>query len=247
MINFFSVIGRYFLFVKKVFSYPEKLSTYYKRTIDEFIYLGLKSIGIVAVISAFIGAVITIQTAYNLENPMLPTYLIGLATRDSLILEFSSTIVALILAGKVGSSIASEIGTMRVTEQIDALDIMGVNSAGFLVLPKIIAMVLFNPFLAVLSMVIGISGGLAVAFITDIISVGDYLTGLQFAFNQFYVTYSLIKTLFFGFVIASVPAFYGYYVRGGSLEVGKASTRAVVNSTVIILLLNLILTKLFLS
>ncbi|MCT4639657.1 MAG: ABC transporter permease [Bacteroidales bacterium] len=247
MINFFSTIGRYFLFVKKVFSYPEKLSTYYKRTIDEFIYLGLKSIGIVAVISVFIGAVITIQTAYNLENPMLPTYLIGLATRDSLILEFSSTIVALILAGKVGSSIASEIGTMRVTEQIDALDIMGVNSAGFLVLPKIIAMVLFNPFLAVLSMVVGISGGLAVAFVTDIIPVGDYLTGLQFTFNQFYVTYSLIKTLFFGFVIASVPAFYGYYVRGGSLEVGKASTRAVVNSTVIILMLNLILTKLFLS
>jgi phospholipid/cholesterol/gamma-HCH transport system permease protein len=247
MINFFSTIGKYFLFVKKVFSYPEKLSTYYKRTIDEFIYLGLKSIGIVAVISVFIGAVITIQTAYNLENPMLPTYLIGLATRDSLILEFSSTIVALILAGKVGSSIASEIGTMRVTEQIDALDIMGVNSAGFLVLPKIIAMVLFNPFLAVLSMVVGISGGLAVAFVTDIIPVGDYLTGLQFTFNQFYVTYSLIKTLFFGFVIASVPAFYGYYVRGGSLEVGKASTRAVVNSTVIILMLNLILTKLFLS
>lgn len=247
MFRIFNISGEYFIFLAKVFSLNNKWKTYYHRFIDEIIALGVQSIGIVTVISAFIGAVITIQTAYNMENPILPDYLVGLATRDSLLLEFSSTIVALILAGKVGSNIASEIGTMRVTEQIDALEIMGVNSASFLVMPKILAMVVFNPFLAVVSMVVGISGGLVVAYTTDITSFAEYVNGIQFAFVPFYVTYSLIKTLFFGFIIASIPAFYGYNVRGGSLEVGRASTKAVVASIILVLFSNLILTKLFLS
>jgi len=247
MLRYFYTSGEYFIFLAKVFSFNNKAKTFYSRLIDEIYALGIQSIGIVTVISAFIGAVITIQTAYNMENPILPDYLVGLATRDSLLLEFSSTIVALILAGKVGSNIASEVGTMRVTEQIDALEIMGVNSASFLVLPKIVAMVVFNPFLAVISMIVGISGGMGVAYLTDIMSFSDYINGIQYSFVPFYVTYSLIKTLFFGFIIASIPAFFGYNVKGGSLEVGRASTKAVVASVILILFVNLILTKIFLS
>jgi phospholipid/cholesterol/gamma-HCH transport system permease protein len=245
--KFFRLFGSYILFLGKVFSKPEKKRIYYKQTIIEVEKLGLNSIGIIAIISFFMGAVITIQTAYNTENPFLPSYLIGLAARDSILLEFSSTIVALILAGKVGSNIASEIGTMRVTEQIDALEIMGVNSASYLILPKIIATMLFNPFLTMLSIVVGILGGWSVGVFTGVVTTQEYIDGIQYAFIPYYITYAIIKTVVFAFLITTISAFYGYHVEGGSLEVGKASTRAVVMSSVFVLLFNLILTQLLLS
>ncbi|HOK25782.1 MAG TPA: ABC transporter permease [Bacteroidales bacterium] len=241
-------IGRYFILLGKVFSKPEKTSVYYKQTMRELVYLGVNSIGITAIISFFMGAAITLQTAYNTENPIYPAYLIGLGCRDSIILEFSSTIVALILAGKVGSNIASEIGTMRVTEQIDALEIMGVNSASYLILPKMIATLLFNPFLTLLSIIIGIFGGWFVGTqIVGVITSEQFIYGIQYAFIPYYITYSLIKTVVFAFLITSISAYQGYFVKGGSLEVGQASTKAVVYSSVYILMFNVILTQMLLT
>jgi len=240
-------IGKYFLLLKRVFAKPEKHSVYYKETLKEIQKLGINSMGIVAIVSVFMGAVITIQTAYNTENPLLPTYLIGLGARDSILLEFSSTIVALILAGKIGSNIASEIGTMRVTEQIDALEIMGVNSASFLILPKIVASVLFAPFLTLLSMFIGIAGGWLAGTAAGVVTTDNYVYGIQYAFNPFYITYSVIKIVVFAFLITTISAYHGYNAFGGSLEVGKSSTKAVVHSSIFILLFNLILTQLLLS
>jgi len=247
MIRFLTQTGLYFLFLKKVFSKPERASVYYRQTMFEFVSLGLTSIGIITIISFFMGAVITLQTAYNTENPIYPTYLIGLGCRDSIILEFSSTVAALILAGKVGSNIASEIGTMRVTEQIDALEIMGINSASYLVLPKIIATLFFNPILTLISICVGIFGGWVAGTTTGVITSEDFIYGIQYAFIPYYITYSLIKTVFFAFIITSVSSFQGYYVDGGSLEVGRSSTKAVVYSSVLILLFNVILTQLLLS
>jgi len=230
-----------------VFTKPERGKIYYSLIVKEIDKLGIHSIGIVAIISAFMGAVITLQTAYNTENPFLPEYLIGLAARDSILLEFSSTIIGLILAGKVGSNIASELGTMRVTEQIDALEIMGVNSASYLILPKIVATILFNPFLTMLSIVIGIIGGWSVGVFTGVVTTQSYIEGIRYAFIPYYITYAIIKTIVFAFLITTISAFYGYRVQGGSLEVGQASTRAVVMSSVFVLLFNLILTQLLLS
>jgi len=247
MLKFLTAFGSYWLLLGKVFSQPEKNRVYYNQTTKELISLGLKSIGITIIISFFMGAVITLQTAYNTENPIYPTYLIGLGCRDSILLEFSSTIVALILAGKVGSNIASEIGTMRVTEQIDALELMGVNSASYLILPKIIATLLFFPFLTLISIIVGILGGWIAGTASGVISSQDFIYGIQYAFIPYYITYAIIKTLFFAFIITSVSAFQGYFVEGGSLEVGRASTKAVVYSSVMILLFNVILTQLLLS
>ena len=247
MIRFLTQTGLYFLFLKKVFSKPERASVYYRQTMFEFVSLGLTSIGIITIISFFMGAVITLQTAYNTENPIYPTYLIGLGCRDSIILEFSSTVAALILAGKVGSSIASEIGTMRVTEQIDALEIMGINSASYLVLPKIIATLFFNPILTLISICVGIFGGWVAGTTTGVITSENFIYGIQYAFIPYYITYSLIKTVFFAFIITSVSSFQGYHVDGGSLEVGRSSTKAVVYSSVLILMFNVILTQLLLS
>lgn len=231
----------------RVFSKPEKNKIYYKQVLREIESLGINSIGIVIIISIFMGAVITLQTRYNLENPLIPLYLIGLTARDSMLLEFSSTIVGLILAGKVGSNIASEIGHMRITEQIDALEIMGVNSASYLILPKIIAAVVFNPILTLISMFVGVFGGWAAAVITGALASTDYISGIQYWFVPFYITYSLIKTVVFAIIITTVPAFFGYYVKGGALEVGHSSTKGVVTSSVLILLFNVILTQLLLA
>jgi len=247
MIKSLEQLGLYFILLKKVLSKPEKPVIYYKQTIHEIVFLGLNSVGIITVISFFMGAVITLQTAYNTENPIYPTYLIGLGCRDSILLEFSSTITGLILAGKVGSSIASEIGTMRVTEQIDALEIMGVNSASYLILPKIIATLVFNPFLTLISISVGIVGGWLAGTTAGVVTSEDYIYGIQYAFIPYYVTYAIIKTLVFAFIITTVSAFHGYRVEGGSLEVGQASTRAVVHSSILILLFNVILTQLLLS
>lgn len=240
-------IGKYFLLLSKIFSRPEKLKIYYKRTIDEIQLIGIDSLGLVIIVSVFIGAVITLQTGYNLENPLIPAYLIGLTARDSMILEFSSTVVGFILAGKVGSNIASEIGTMRVTEQIDALEIMGVNSASYLILPKTIAFVFIYPFLTIISIFVGILGGWFVSLFSDVITPHDYIFGIHYAFTPFYITYTLIKAMVFAFIITSVSAYYGYYTTGGALEVGRASTRAVVYCNILILVFNLILTQLLLA
>lgn len=247
MLRFFSQAGKYFLLLKKVFSRPEKPSVYLRQTMFELHNLGFNSVGIISIISFFMGAVIVLQTAYNTENPIYPTYLIGLTCRDMLLLEFSSTVSGLILAGKVGSSIASEIGTMRVTEQIDALEMMGINSASYLILPKVIATLLFNPVLTLLSIVVGTLGGWLAGTTAGVITSEDFIYGIQYAFIPYYVTYAIIKTLIFAFIITSISSFQGYYVEGGSLEVGRASTKAVVFSSILILLFNVILTQTMLS
>ena len=239
--------GEYALFMRRVLTRPDRLKESLKRYVFEISKLGIDSIPLVIVISLFIGAVIAIQMQINFENPLLPLYTIGLATRDVLLLEFSSSILCLILAGKVGSNIASEIGTMRVTEQIDALEIMGVNSCNFLVLPKIMALLTFIPVLAIFSMCSGLFGGFLVAKFTNILSVSQYIYGIQSYFIEWYVWYAIIKSLFFSFIITSVASFYGYNVKGGALEVGKASTNSVVASSILILLLDVLLTKILLQ
>lgn len=245
--KFLGQAGEYFILLYKVFSKPEKYSIYYKQTIREIDKIGINSFGIVVIISIFVGAVITIQTNYNIENPLLPRYLVGVTVRDSLLLEFSSTMVALILAGKVGSSIASEIGTMRVSEQIDALEIMGVNSASYLILPKIVAAVFFFPILSLLSMFVGIFGGYLICLLTEILPATDYIYGIQYMFYPHYISYAVTKVVFYSFIIVTISAYQGYFAKGGSLEVGQSSTKAVVYSSILILLSNLVLTKLILS
>ena len=245
--SFFYHVGRYFLLLKRIFARPEKHKMYFRQLFHEIDNLGVNSVGIVIIISIFIGGIMTIQFAYALMNPLYPSYLIGLATRDTLILEFSSTMLALIMAGKIGSNITSEIGSMRVTEQIDSLEIMGVNSASYLILPKIIAVVFVFPFLYILSVFFGILGGLVTGPITGTITLPEYVEGIKTLFVPYYVTFSLIKSLAFGFLVASVPAYLGYYVQGGALEVGKASTKAVVNTNILILFFDLILTRLLLT
>ena len=230
----------------RVFRIPDRQRMFWQQYSRELEKQGLQSLPIVIIISLFIGAILTIQAKINTENPLLPTYTVGLLTRETLLLEFSSTILCLILAGKVGSNIASEIGTMRITEQIDAMEIMGVNSANYLILPKILAFMTMMPLLVILSTTIGLIGGWAVGYFTDIITVADYMVGIQYAFNPYYVWYGIIKSLFFAFVIASLSSYYGYTVHGGALDVGKASTNAVVNSNIIILLLDLALSRLLL-
>ncbi|MEZ3591209.1 MAG: ABC transporter permease [Muribaculaceae bacterium] len=242
-----ATFGQYCLFMKRVFTIPDKWKVFFRRFMQEVSKLGLDSIPLVIIISIFIGAVCAIQMQLNVSSPLIPAYAVGLGTREIILLEFSSSILCLILAGKVGSNIASEIGTMRVTEQIDALEIMGVNSANFLVLPKITAFLFFMPVLVVLSMTTGLFGGYLVGVFTDIISASKYVYGLQTMFTEWYVWYGIIKSLFFSVIISSVAAYFGYYVKGGALEVGKASTNAVVSSSILILLFDVILTKLLLQ
>jgi phospholipid/cholesterol/gamma-HCH transport system permease protein len=246
MLNAITHLGKYFILLYKVISKPKKITVFSRQILLEIEKVGVDSLGIVTIISLFVGAVISIQTAINLENPLIPTYIVGLASRDSLILEFSPTMLALILAGKVGSSIASEIGSMRVTEQIDALEIMGVNSASFLILPKIIATIFFFPLLVILSMCIGMAGAWIGALSTSITTT-EFLYGLKYEFNPFFITYAMIKTVVFAFIISSVSAYFGYNVKGGAIDVGKSSTQAVVSSSMIILLFNYILTDLLLA
>ena len=239
--------GRYWLFKKRVFSVPDRWRVFFSRTIVEITKLGVDSIPLVMIISVFIGAVCCIQMELNTSSPLLPAYSVGLATRDIVLLEFSNSILCLILAGKVGSNIASEIGTMRVTEQIDALDIMGVNSANYLVLPKVVGFVLFMPVLVALCIATALFGGFLVAVVTDLIPVNRYIYGIQAMFIEWYVWYGIIKSIVFAYIIASVSAYCGFYVKGGALEVGKASTNAVVSSSILILLMDVVLTKLLLQ
>lgn len=242
-----ATFGRYCLFMRRVFGFPDRWRIFLRRWVQEIGKLGIDSIPLVIIISLFIGAVIAIQMQLNISSPLIPSYSVGLATRDIVLLEFSNSILCLILAGKVGSNIASEIGTMRVTEQIDALEIMGVNSANFLVLPKILGFVFFMPALVIICMFTSLVGGYLVAVVTDLITVSRYVYGLQALFQEWYVWYGLIKSVVFAFIISSVASFYGYYVKGGALDVGKASTNGVVASSILILLFDVILTKLLLQ
>lgn len=246
MKDFIRHFGEYILLMGKVFRLPDRQRMFWRQYAREIEKQGLQSLPIVIIISVFIGAILTIQTKLNTENPLLPTYTTGLLTRETLLLEFSSTILCLILAGKIGSNIASEIGSMRITEQIDALEIMGVNSANYLIFPKIIALLTMMPFLVIISITVGLFGGLGVGLFTDVITVQDYIVGIQYAFNPYYVWYGIIKSLVFGFIITSCSSYYGYYAYGGALDVGKASTNAVVNSNILILFADLLLTKLLL-
>lgn len=226
---------------------PEKFRVYYRQIMHELVSIGVGALGLVALTSVFMGAVITIQSAYNLVNPMVPLYAVGIVARDSIILEFSPTIIMLILAGKVGSSIASEIGTMRVTEQIDALEIMGINSSGYLTLPKIIAGILITPFVVLISMFLGIFGGWFAGEMSGTVPSADYIRGIQDQFVPFNIVFAMIKSLVFAFIITSVSAYHGYHTEGGALEVGQSSTKAVVYSSIIILIFDYVLTQLILA
>ena len=239
-----TTFGRYLMLMGRTFSRPERMRMFFKQYVKEMAQLGVDSIGIVLLISFFIGAVICIQMKLNIQSPWMPRWVSGYTTREIMLLEFSSSIMCLILAGKVGSNIASEIGTMRVTQQIDALEIMGVNSANYLILPKIIGLITIMPFLVIFSSAMGIVGAYATAYIGHIMPPDDLTLGLQHSFKSWFVWMSIIKSLFFAFIIASVPAFFGYTVEGGSVNVGKASTDAVVSSSALILFSDVFLTQL---
>ena len=246
ILKFLNSIGAYVLLMSRVFRKPDRMDQFRSQVLKEFQLLGFESLGIIAIISMFMGAVVAMQTAYSIDSPLIPRYTVGYITRSTIVLEFSTTIMSLILAGKVGSRIAGELGTMRVTEQIEALDVMGINSANFLILPKIVAFVLIFPVLVVCSMFLGVVGGYLMSLVTDMVSVETYMYGVRSFFYPFEVFYSLIKSLFFAFLITSVSSYFGYTVNGGALEVGRASTKAVVQSSIMIILFNLILTQILL-
>jgi phospholipid/cholesterol/gamma-HCH transport system permease protein len=242
----FTPIGKYCTLIAQVFRKPERRSIYLKQIVFEIDKLGVQSVGIVSLLSLFMGAVICLQTAANIDSGWIPSYTIGFTVRQTLILEFSPTIILVIMAGKVGSNIASEIGTMRISEQIDALDIMGVNSASYLMLPKIIAAVIIFPFLVLISMFLGILAGAWLGELAGVVSYADYEYGIQYDFKPFQVGYSMVKTVVFAFIITSISSYHGYFTSGGALEVGKSSTQAVVYSIVFIMVCNYLLTQLLL-
>ena len=247
MIRPITTVGKYIMLMGRTFARPERMHMFFKQYLNEMVQLGVNSIGIVLLISFFIGAVITIQIKLNIESPWMPRFVVGYTTREIMILEFSSSIMCLILAGKVGSNIASELGPMRVTQQIDALESMGVNSANYLILPKIAAMVTTIPLMVTFSIFAGIIGAFCTCWFGGIMSAVDLEYGLQYMFVEWFIWCGIIKSLFFAFIIASVSAFFGYTVEGGSIEVGKASTDSVVCSSVLILFADLILTQLLMG
>jgi phospholipid/cholesterol/gamma-HCH transport system permease protein len=239
-------IGVYFLMLVEIFRKPTKWSVMRGLIFKEIDDLIIGSLGIVAFISFFVGGVVTIQTALNIDNPLIPKTLVGFATRQSVILEFAPTFISIIMAGKVGSFITSSIGTMRVTEQIDALEVMGINALNYLVFPKFIAL-LFYPFVISIAMFLGVVGGLAACVYGGFTTMDDYITGVQMDFTPFHITYAFIKTLVFAILLATIPSFHGFYMKGGALEVGKASTTSFVWTSVMIILFNYILTSMLLS
>ena len=246
LLRYLTQIGRYFLMIKDVFKRPTKAKVMYQLILKEIDDLVIGSLGIVAFISFFVGGVVTIQTALNLTNPLIPKYLIGFATRQSVVLEFAPTFISIIMAGKMGSFITSSIGTMRVTEQIDALEVMGVNALNYLVFPKMIALSLY-PFVIGMSMFLGVFGGWLAGVYGGFMSSTEFIEGLQTDFIPFHIAYAFIKTSVFAFILATIPSFHGFYMKGGALEVGKASTVSFVWTSVMIILMNYILTQLLLS
>lgn len=242
-----SEIGRYFMFIGSLFTNRESFKTYYKLTLEECVNIGVGSLFLVALVSTFIGAVVTVQTAYNMVNPLIPNFVISQVVREMINLELAPTVIALIYAGKIGSSMAGGIGTMRITEQIDALEVMGINSASYLVLPKIIASVLMYPLLVVFAGVCGFMGGYLVGTATGIISPHDFVYGIRYDFNPFTITFALIKSFAFAFLVSSISSYQGYYTQGGALEVGVASTKAVTNSVIAILIADYLLAQLLMG
>ena len=239
-------IGKYFMMLRIIFSRPEKWSIFRNRIMNEIEIIGIKSLPIVALLSVFMGGVISLQTAANMTSPILPEYTIGYITRSSTILEFSPTIMSLILAGKIGSNISSEIGTMRVTEQIDALETMGINSLTFLVLPKIVGAIFFFPLMVVFSIGLSLIGGWLAVVLSGLSNTETFVFGLRSFFLIGDIWYALIKVVVFAFVIVTVSSFYGYYTKGGAIDVGRSSTQAVVISSVVILICNFFLTQMIL-
>ena len=246
LIRYLSQIGRYFLMWKEIFNKPTKWSVMKGLIFKEIDDLIIDSLGIVAFISFFVGGVVAIQTALNLTNPLIPKYLIGFATRQSIVLEFAPTFISIVMAGKMGSFITSSIGTMRVTEQIDALEVMGVNSLNYLVFPKLIALLLY-PFVIGIAMFLGILGGFVASVYGGFGNSSDFIDGIQMDFIPFHIAYAFIKTLLFALLLATIPSFHGYFMKGGALEVGKASTVAFVWTSVTIIMVNYILTQLLLT
>jgi phospholipid/cholesterol/gamma-HCH transport system permease protein len=247
MIKALQKFGEYMRLMFRTFAIPDRWSEFFKQTLREISKLGVDSLWIVIFISVFIGAVITIQVSLNIQSPIIPDFTVGYIAREVILLEFSSSIMCLILAGKVGSNVASELGTMRVTEQIDALEIMGVNSANYLILPKMVAFIAFIPVLVIFSMAFGIGGGYFIGWATDMITIAKYEYGIRYWFVPYYIGYSIVKSMVFAFIIVSTASYYGYNVKGGALQVGKASTDSVVMSSVLILAMDLVMTHLMLS
>ncbi len=245
--NWLFHLGRYTLLMLRSLRRPDKHRVFFGRVLTEINNLGVNSLPIVLIISVFVGAVVSLQAAFNMDSPWIPEYAVGLTTRQSIILEFSPTIISVILAGKVGSSIASEIGSMRISEQIEALEIMGINPASHLITPKMIAAVIINPFLITISMVVAIFGGWLGALASDVITGDAYIIGIKSYFKLYDVFYALFKTAIFAFIITSVASYQGFYVKGGAIEVGRCSTQAVVNTSILIIFANLILTQIMLT
>lgn len=245
--KFFANFGQFTLFLMSLFKRPERRSVFFKQTIHEMNNIGIGSFGIVSLISVFTGAVSTIQIGVQLVGSLVPAHMLGAFVRDSNVLEFSPTITCLVLAGKVGSNIASEIGTMKVTEQIDALEIMGINSVNYLVLPKIIAAIITIPILVVYSMLLSIFGGALSGVLSDLISVDAYVKGLRTSFIPFTIYFAVIKATTFAFLITSISAFEGYRTEGGALEVGQSSTKAVLYSAVSVIIFDYIISNTFID
>ncbi|MBC8155176.1 MAG: ABC transporter permease [Bacteroidetes bacterium] len=241
-----SKIGRYFIFLGTLFRDREKFSVYTSLVLNECIDIGVNSVFIVSIVSFFLGAVTCVQTAFNLVSPLVPLYIVSLVVRDSTITELAPTITCVVLSGKVGSSIAGQLGTMRITEQIDALEVMGINSSSYLVLPKVIASLVMIPLLVIMAGFLSILGGYIAGAVTGVVSPEDYVTGLRFEFNAYNVPFGLIKSVVFAFLISTISSFQGYYTSGGALEVGLASTTAVTNSCIAVLVADLLLAQLLL-
>ncbi|MBX2910693.1 MAG: ABC transporter permease [Cyclobacteriaceae bacterium] len=238
--------GKYLIFLGSLVVRRESFKTYYKLIIDEAVLIGVNSIFLVALVASFMGAVTTVQTAYNMVSPLIPKFIISQVVREMTILELAPTIIAIIFAGKVGSSMAGGLGTMRITEQIDALEVMGINSASYLVLPKVIASLLMYPLLVILAGVCALVGGYLVGSITGIITPTDYIYGIRFVFNEYMVTFALIKSFVFAFMISTISCFKGYFTKGGALEVGISSTEAVTTSVIAVLIGDYLLAQLLL-
>ena len=246
LLRYLSQIGKYFLMWKEIFNKQTKWSVMKDLIFKEIDDLIIGSLGIVAFISFFVGGVVSIQTALNLNNPLIPRTIIGYAARESVILEFAPTFISIVMAGKMGSFITSSIGSMRVTEQIDALEVMGVNSLNYLVFPKLVAILLY-PFVIGISMFLGIFGGYIAAVYGGFATSTEFIDGIQINFVPFHVAYAFLKAFVFALLLATIPSFHGYYMKGGALEVGKASTVAFVWTSVTIILMNYILTQLLLT
>ncbi len=239
-------IGKYIIFLGTLFTRRESFKVYVSQTLDECMKIGVDSILIVVIVSTFIGAVTAVQTAFNLISPLIPKYVIGLLVRDMTMLELAPTVIGIVFAGKVGSNIAGELGTMRITEQIDALEVMGINSASYLVLPKIVAALLTYPLLVILAAFLSILGGFLAGVYAGLLTESQYVFGLRADFNEFNVTFALIKSVVFAFLVASISSFTGYFTVGGALEVGKSSTNAVTSSCIAILVADYLLAQLLL-